>query len=125
MPKRCLGNLLRAGNVALGHDPVHSRNRDWITGYLGRFDRHARWEMDGAAKHPIVRDGEIDARIIPCHRPSSPAGGHLFHLISWFSIGSKNSIPEEINHREIAIGMAVMGKMELLLAPEPRKAAKP
>jgi hypothetical protein len=40
-------------------------------------------------------------------------------------IGAEKPIPEKINHREIAIGMAVVDKMELLLSPEPRKAAEP
>jgi hypothetical protein len=34
-------------------------------------------------------------------------------------------IPEVINHREIAVTMAVVSEMELLLSPEPRKAAEP
>lgn len=41
------------------------------------------------------------------------------------AIGTEKPIPEEIDHREIAVRVAVMDKMELLLSPEPKKAAKP
>ena len=41
------------------------------------------------------------------------------------AIGAEKPIPEEIDHREIAVPMAVVDEMELLLSPEPRKAAKP
>jgi hypothetical protein len=41
------------------------------------------------------------------------------------AIGAKKPIPEEINHREVAVPMAVVDEMELLLSPEPGKAAKP
>jgi hypothetical protein len=41
------------------------------------------------------------------------------------AIGAEKPIPEEIDHREVAVPVAVMGEMELLLSPEPRKPAKP
>src|SRR2546430_1086010 len=41
------------------------------------------------------------------------------------AIGAEKPIPEEIDHREIAVPVAVVDKMELLLSPEPGKAAKP
>ena len=40
-------------------------------------------------------------------------------------IGTEKPIPEEIDHREVAVPMAVVDEMELLLSPEPRKTAKP
>ena len=40
-------------------------------------------------------------------------------------IGAEKPIPEEIDHREIAVPMAVVDEMELLLSSEPGKAAKP
>ena len=41
------------------------------------------------------------------------------------TVGTKKPIPEEIEHREIAVPMAVVDEMELLLSSEPGKAAKP
>lgn len=41
------------------------------------------------------------------------------------TIGAEKPIPEEIDHRKIAFPVAVVDKMELLLSPEPGKAAKP
>jgi hypothetical protein len=41
------------------------------------------------------------------------------------AIGAEKTIPEEIDHREIAVPMAVVDEMELLLSSEPGKAAKP
>ena len=39
--------------------------------------------------------------------------------------GAEQPIPEEIDHREIAVPMAVVDEMELLLSSKPGKAAKP
>src|ERR1700730_4140997 len=41
------------------------------------------------------------------------------------TVGTEKPIPEKINHREIAVPIAVVDEMELLLSPEPGKAAKP
>jgi hypothetical protein len=41
------------------------------------------------------------------------------------AIGVEQPIPEEIDHREVVIPVAMVYEMELLLLPEPRKAAKP
>jgi hypothetical protein len=41
------------------------------------------------------------------------------------TIGAEQPIPEEIDHREIAVPIAVVDEMELLLSSEPGKAAKP
>jgi hypothetical protein len=41
------------------------------------------------------------------------------------AIGAEKPIPEEIDHREIAVPMAVVNEMELLLSSKPGKAAKP
>jgi hypothetical protein len=43
----------------------------------------------------------------------------------WSPIGTEQSIPEEIDHREIAVGVPVMGEMELLFPPEPGEPLKP
>jgi hypothetical protein len=40
-------------------------------------------------------------------------------------IGTEKPIPEIVDYREIAIGMPVVEKMELLLSPEPRKSPQP
>ena len=41
------------------------------------------------------------------------------------SIGTENSIPEEMDHREIAVGMPVMNEVKFLFASEPSKPLKP
>jgi len=41
------------------------------------------------------------------------------------AIGAEQPIPEEIDHREVVVPVAMVDEMELLLSPEPRKAAKP
>ena len=41
------------------------------------------------------------------------------------AIGAEKPIPEEIDHREIAVPMAVVNEMELLLSSKPGKVAKP
>jgi hypothetical protein len=41
------------------------------------------------------------------------------------TVGTEKPIPEKIDHREIAVPIAVVDEMELLLSPEPGKAAKP
>src|SRR5207253_2682926 len=41
------------------------------------------------------------------------------------SIGTKNPIPEEMNHREIAVGVPVMNEMQFLFPSEPCKSLKP
>ena len=40
-------------------------------------------------------------------------------------IGTENPIPEEMDHREIAVRMSVMNKVQFLFAPEPFKPLKP
>ena len=40
-------------------------------------------------------------------------------------VGSKNFVPEEVDHREIAIGVHMVDKVKLLLTPEPSEARKP
>jgi hypothetical protein len=41
------------------------------------------------------------------------------------SVGAEKPIPEEIDHCEIAVPVAVVDEMELLLSSKPGKAAKP
>jgi len=41
------------------------------------------------------------------------------------SIGAEKPISEIVDYREIAIGMPVVEKMELLLSPEPGKSSQP
>jgi hypothetical protein len=39
----------------------------------------------------------------------------------WLSISPKQTIPEEIDHRKIFIGVVMMNEMKFLLFSEPRK----
>jgi hypothetical protein len=45
-------------------------------------------------------------------------------LSSRSSIGTENSIPEEMNHREIAVHVPMMNEVQLLFPSEPRKPLK-
>ena len=56
---------------------------------------------------------------------SSPKAGFPGRGRHDTAIGAEKPIPEVIDHREIAIGGAVVNKMELLLPSEPRETAKP
>ena len=40
-------------------------------------------------------------------------------------VGSENSVPEEVDHREIAVRVQTVDKVKLLLASEPSKACEP
>ena len=40
------------------------------------------------------------------------------------SEGSENSVPEKVDHREIAVPVQVVDKVKLLLAPEPSEACE-
>jgi hypothetical protein len=41
------------------------------------------------------------------------------------SVGTENPIPEEMNHREIAVRVPVMNEVQFLFPPEPCKLLKP
>jgi hypothetical protein len=41
------------------------------------------------------------------------------------SIGTEQSIPEEVNYSKIVVCVPVMNEMQFLLPPEPRKSLKP
>lgn len=79
----------------------------------------------------LFRLGTILLRLpLVIHRPSPalrsaafPASLRSGHADA--AIGSEQAIPVKIDHRKITVGMAVVDKMKLLLAPEPGKAAKP
>ena len=40
------------------------------------------------------------------------------------SVGSENSVPEKVDHREIAVPVQMVDKVKLLLAPEPSEACE-
>ena len=42
----------------------------------------------------------------------------------WTSEGSENSVPEKVDHREIAVAVQMVDKVKLLLAPEPSEACE-
>ena len=50
----------------------------------------------------------------------------MFRLFSMrHAISTENPVPEEVNYTKIAIRVPVMNKVQLLLAPKPRKPLKP
>ena len=122
MSKRRLGNLPRTGDITFELDTVIGGHRDRIGGQSLRLDRHTRRGMEDEAKPAVFLDVEIAARIIPAHHPSRPRPVSC-RLDA--AIGAEKPIPEIIDYREIAIGMAVVDKMEVLLLSEPGKAPEP
>ena len=69
----------------------------------------------------------IASRILEGRKMKSVIGPHTGDLRTSVrpSIGAENLIPEEVNDSKIAIRVAVMNKVQLLLAFEPRKPLKP
>jgi hypothetical protein len=122
MTKRRLGNLPRSSGITLELYAVYGRHLDRVGGHSFCFDNHARREMDDAAKLAVFLDVEVVARIIATHPLSGfqPARQRLDA-----AIGAEKPIPAIINYREIAVGMAVMDKVEVLFSPEPGEAAEP
>src|SRR5256886_16853547 len=57
---------------------------------------------------------------------ASPKGSIRLSLRSIrLSIGTENPIPEEMDHREIAVRVPVMNEMQFLFPSEPCKSLKP
>ena len=54
--------------------------------------------------------------------PGGPRGGANVHVRP--SVGSEKSVPEEVNHREIAVRVQMVDEVKLLLAPEPSEACE-
>jgi hypothetical protein len=70
-------------------------------------------------------------RANPPHRPPCREGEHLTRRLSVpglanvrvrTSVGSENSVPEEVDHREIAVRAQMVDEVKLLFAPEPSEA---
>src|SRR5271166_910608 len=75
----------------------------WVLGYQppSRF-------QEGSARDDRCGD---DARV-------------LTNVSVGISVGSKQSVPEEIDHGEVAVRVQMMDKVKLLLAPEPSEACE-
>src|SRR5947209_720592 len=61
----------------------------------------------------------------PAKPPSTTMPNGRRRERTWPSIGTKNSIPEEMDHREIGVRMPMMDEVQLLLASEPCKPSQP
>src|SRR6516162_7652726 len=98
----------------------------------------------GRLHHPFHRSGSVSATRKAIHESSSlsilhwrialarsvfeisPKGSIRLSLRSIRpSIGTENPIPEEMNHREIAVRVPVMNEMQFLFPSEPCKSLKP
>ena len=75
------------------------------------------WKVPGLAV-AVVQNGEV--ALVRAYGLRDVEAG-----LKVTAIGAKQPIPEEINHREVAVPVTVVNEMELLLSPEPRKAPKP
>lgn len=53
---------------------------------------------------------------------SAPSGSGNIHVRT--SVGSKQSVPEEVDHREIAVRVQMVDEVKLLFAPEPSEASE-
>jgi hypothetical protein len=53
--------------------------------------------------------------------PPNDSGGGFPASSAWISISTQKSVPKIVDDGEIAVGMFMMNKMELLLSPEPSK----
>jgi hypothetical protein len=74
--------------------------------------------------------GKSDGRVHPEWRKSAQTAdpkGSIRRSLSSIrpSIGTENLIPEEMDHREIAVRVPVMNEVQFLFPPEPRKPLKP
>jgi hypothetical protein len=47
-----------------------------------------------------------------------------FRTNIWPSVGTENPIPEEVNHRKIAVRVVVMNEVQFLFPSEPSKSLK-
>ena len=62
-----------------------------------------------------------EIRLDPVRRSSIPLSLHSIRP----SIGTENPIPEEMDHREIAVRVPVMNEVQFLFPSEPCKPLKP
>ena len=79
--------------------------------------------MTGRCRHPC--DPDRIANITPCLRGS--AGGQSSRQLkrrTRISIGTEESIPEEMDYAEIAVRMSVMNEVQFLFASKPCKPLK-
>jgi hypothetical protein len=85
---------------------------------------------------PVLRRHSLDHHRWKSDRPASNGGnlgwaanskGSIRLNLSSIrtSIGTKNPIPEEMDHREIAVRVPVMNEMQFLFPSEPCKSLKP
>jgi hypothetical protein len=79
------------------------------------------------AYHATVRSGENQAEgsAAETRRDRRPDGFYSSDSGIRPSIGTENPIPEEIDHREIAVRMTVMSEVKFLHPSEPCKPPKP
>ena len=93
--------------------------------------RSASWL---GAEHSSGRGGSEVRLPLPPHCHASCRGGeHLTRRLCVpglasvhvrTSVGSENSVPEKVDHREIAVPVQMVDKVKLLLAPEPSEACE-
>src|SRR5258708_16994861 len=76
------------------------------------------------SRHSNRARPRFSRRLYRCSNPSSPSVRLSLRSIRP-SIGTENPIPEEMDHREIAVRVPVMNEMQFLFPSEPCKLLKP
>ena len=77
------------------------------------------------ARRPQTPVNERPVSIGHCRGQSAAYHAGLANIHVGISVGSENSVPEEVDHREIAVRVQMVDKVKLLLAPEPSEACEP
>ena len=67
---------------------------------------------------------ENRSRLQFCALQGGPRSEHVLSNVRR-PVSTKDPIPEEMDHREIAVRVSMMDKVQLLFAPEPCKPLKP
>ena len=97
--------------VARSDDRMEAREQSIIERVLAR-----RFDLDRSEVRRLMNAAKARRR-----RVRDEAGGDLSGQAS---VSPKNPIPEEIDHREIAVRVPLMSEVQFLLASEPCKTPK-
>src|SRR6266404_8186028 len=96
-----------------------------------QYDLTSRWgaippfaRASAHTRHSNRARPRFSRRLYRCSNPTSPSVRLSLRSIRP-SIGIENPIPEEMDHREIAVRVPVMNEMQFLFPSEPCKSLKP
>ena len=110
----------------------HSSGRGGSEAWL--INAHLRCVSRSPRRQNHLRaSGKIEARTLHIALHYAVRGEHLTRRLCVpdlasvrvrTSVGSENSVPEKVDHREIAVPVQMVDKVKLLLAPEPSEACE-